>query len=152
QQTLKDEIEKTLSTLQILYGSKKSESKFTEAFKKLLSLAQVGLVGEHPDTSVASAALLSLHNEIVDREAAKIKNDYMIKLGAWALAFGGISIVAHLLTTSFGYTNVFILWAGCMAGAWASFASRRVVLGFFDLVRLEEDQIEPPLRLIFAGV
>ncbi len=39
-----------------------------------------------------------------------------------------------------------------MAGAWASFASRKVKLGFSDLAALEEDRIEPGLRLLFAGV
>ena len=38
-----------------------------------------------------------------------------------------------------------------MLGTWASFASRRVTLGFHDLVALEEDRVEPALRLLFAG-
>jgi hypothetical protein len=48
--------------------------------------------------------------------------------------------------------NYFLLWVGCMAGAWCSFASRKVILTFFDLSRLEEDRVDPPLRLIFAGL
>lgn len=38
-----------------------------------------------------------------------------------------------------------------MAGGWASFASRKVTLTFADLVALEEDRIEPQLRLVFTG-
>ena len=52
----------------------------------------------------------------------------------------------------YAYRHAFILWTGCMAGAWASFASRKVKLGFYDLGNLEEDSISPPLRLLFAAV
>lgn len=39
-----------------------------------------------------------------------------------------------------------------MVGAWLSFGTRKVVLSFYDLIRLEDDQIEPGLRLIFTGL
>ena len=105
-------------------------------------------------------ALRALEADIVEREAGPIKNHYMRKLGGWALLFGGVGLTAYLFCQHFPtipfaefhrYRTVFLVWAGSMAGAWASFASRKVVLGFADLVALEEDRIEPQLRLIFTG-
>jgi hypothetical protein len=84
QQQLKDDVERTLSALRAIYAGE--TAKFNEAFAKLLALAQVGLPGESPATSVARAALDSLKAEVVDQEAGRIKNQYMIKLGSWAFA------------------------------------------------------------------
>jgi hypothetical protein len=106
-------------------------------------------------------ALRALEADIIEREAGPIKNQYMRTLGIWASAFGGAGLVAYLVcdhypTVPFDefyrYRTVFLVWAGSMAGAWASFASRKVTLTFADLVAIEEDRIEPDLRLIFTGV
>ena len=158
QQQLKNEIERTLSALKTIYVP---GSKFNEAFAKLLSLAQVGLVGATPATSVAEAALDSLKNEIVDREAGRVKNGYMVKLGKWALAFCAVGILLYWLVgincawiprQVRANQNFLLLWSGCMVGVWCSFASRKVIMSFFDLARIEEDRIDPPLRLIFSGL
>lgn len=158
QQRLKNEVERTLSALRVLYAGSVG-GKFEEAFAKLLSLAQVGLAGPSPSTSVAEAALESLQNEIVDREAGRVKNDYMIKLGKWALGFCIAGVVLYFLSgTEWSpsqirdYRNFFLLWSGCMVGVWCSFAARKAVLTFFDLARIEEDRLDPPLRLIFSGL
>jgi hypothetical protein len=159
QQSLKNRIERTLSNLRAIYPN--GGPKFNEAFSKLLGLSQVGLVGSNPSVTVAEAALDSLQAEIVDREAGRVKNDYMLKLGRWALGFGFVATVFYFLLDWYGtylprqlvhYRTFFLLWTGCMVGAWCSFASRKVVLTFFDLAQLEEDRIDPPLRLIFAGL
>jgi hypothetical protein len=159
QQTLKNRVERTLSNLRVIYAA--GDPKFNEAFAKLLSLSQVGLVGAKASVAVAEAALDSLQAEIVDREAGRVKNDYMLKLGYWALSFGCTSTALYFLLDNYGslfprqffhYRTFFLLWTGCMIGAWCSFASRNVVLTFFDLGQLEEDRIDPPLRLIFAGL
>lgn len=159
QQSLKNRVERTLSNLRAIYPS--AGPKFNEAFAKLLGLSQVGLVGSSPSVTVAEAALDSLQAEIVDREAGRVKNEYMLKLGRWALGFGLVATAAYFSLDWFGshlprqlvhYRTFSLLWAGCMVGAWCSFASRKVVLTFFDLAQLEEDRIDPPLRLIFAGL
>jgi hypothetical protein len=156
---LKDEIERTLSALRAVYSVDKA--KFNEAFAKLLALAQVGLPGPTPATSIARSALDSLKAELVDREAGRIKNEYMIKLGRWALTFLTVAVFLYVLLTIwpdrvpdriYAYRNFLLLWSGCMIGAWCSFASRKVVLSFFDLARIEEDRVDPPLRLIFSGL
>jgi hypothetical protein len=159
QQTLKNRIERTLSSFRTIYAT--NEPKFNEAFAKLLSLSQVGLVGPKASVAVADAALDSLQSEIVDREAGRVKNDYMVKLGSWALIFGSVAVTLYFVLDIYGscfpkqfyhYRTFFLLWTGCMIGAWCSFASRKVALAFFDLGQLEEDRIDPPLRLIFAGL
>jgi hypothetical protein len=159
-QQLKNEIERTLSALRIIYPGG-SDGKFNEAFAKLLSLSQVGLAGTSPATSVAESALNSLKNEVVDREAGRVKNAYMVKLGVWALIFGAIGFVLHFIAglncpwipqEAHIYRNFLLLWSGCMIGVWCSFASRKVVMTFFDLTRIEEDRVDPPLRLIFSGL
>ena len=95
---------------------------------------------------------------MVDREAGQIKNGYMIKLGSWALLFALVAAATYALLRYsgvapwYGNRNYLLLWIGCMVGAWCSFASRKVILTFFDLARIEEDRVDPPLRLIFAGL
>jgi hypothetical protein len=85
----------------------------------------------------------------------------MRKLGCWSGIFGISALALYFLYDSFSalpfkqiysHRNFFLTWSGCMAGAWASFASRKVTLVVGDLVALEEDRIEPQLRLLFAGV
>jgi hypothetical protein len=145
--------------IQSIYATEAGSDKTREAVAKLLSLAQVGLVGPHPATDVAAHALTALQSEIVEREAGPVKNAYMKKLGGWALLFACCSVIAFLIVkngqvvsvTVNKYINICLVWVGCMGGAWASFASRKVELGFFDLIALEEDRIEPWLRLIFAA-
>lgn len=160
QRELKGEAERALTIIKALYRKPDDQSKLNEAIAKLVALCQVGLVGPNASPAVAMDALRALEADIVEREAGPIKNQYMRKLGGWALGFGASGMAAYLLCQHFPsipfeefhrYRTVFLVWAGSMAGAWASFASRKVTLSFVDLVALEEDRIEPPLRLLFTG-
>jgi uncharacterized membrane protein YqjE len=156
----KGDIERTLSLILSIYARPHDISKRDEAAAKLLKLAQLGLVGPSPATSEAIAALTVFKHDIVNREGGRIKNDYMLLLGKWAAGFGIVSASAFFIFDSwprlppeqiFHYRNIFLVLTGCMAGAWASFASRKVGLVFEDLAALEDDKLEPPLRLLFAG-
>jgi hypothetical protein len=160
QRTLKGEAERALTIVKALYRKPDDSSKLNEAVAKLVSLSQVGLVGANASPAVALDALRALEADIVEREAGPLKNQYMRKLGVWALVFGSASLAGYLLCEHFPtipfdefhrFRKVFLVWTGSMAGAWASFASRKVVLAFADLVALEEDRIEPQLRLLFTG-
>ncbi|MBW6528696.1 hypothetical protein KZ813_17780 [Sphingomonas sp. RHCKR7] len=165
QRVLKNDVERVLSVIKRLYHAPADRSKFDEAFSKLLALAQVGLVGRNASPAIAADALRSLEADVTAREAGPVKNQYMRTLGLWALALAGCACVALGLVQALGwyfkdfaasatyvYKNLFLVWAGCMAGTWASFATRKVTLSFSDLVMLEEDKIDPPLRLVFTGV
>lgn len=160
QRDLKSEAERALTIVKALYRRPEDAPKLREAVAKLVALSQVGLVGPNASPAVAMDALRALEADIIEREAGPIKNQYMRKLGGWALLFGALGMVAYLLCQHFPqvlfeefrrYRTVFLVWSGSMAGAWASFASRKVTLGFADLVALEDDRIEPQLRLIFTG-
>lgn len=160
QRDLKAQAERALTIIKALYHTPEDRLKLNEAVAKLTALCQVGLVGANSSSAVAMDALRALEADIVEREAGPIKNLYMRKLGGWALLFGGAGLVAYLFCQHLPwipfeefhrYRTVFLVWAGSMAGAWASFASRKVTLTFADLVALEEDRIEPQLRLVFTG-
>lgn len=160
QRAIKQEVERDLSTINALYASPKDRRKATEAFNKLVAIARVGLVGRNASPEIATDALRAFESDITNREAGPVKNAYMRKLGLWAFGFGAAALAGFFLCDLFplipfkqvvAHKYFFVLWAGCMVGTWASFASRRVTLGFHDLVALEEDRVEPALRLLFAG-
>lgn len=161
QRELKNQAERVLSIIKILYSHPENKVKLHEEVTKLIALCQVGLVGKDASPEVGHDALRSLEADILEREEGRIKNRYMRKLGAWAAFFSviGVSLYFsynHIICLPFDeiyrYRNVFLVWSGAMVGAWASFASRKVRLTFSDLVAVEEDRIEPPMRLIFTGV
>jgi hypothetical protein len=161
QRDLKSEAERALTIVKALYRRTVDGAKLKEAVAKLVALCQVGLVGPNASPAVAMDALRALEADIVEREAGPIKNQYMRKLGAWAFGFAAVGFFLYLVCDQnpktvidqvYRYRTVFLVWTGSMAGAWASFASRKVTLSFADLISLEEDKIEPPLRLIFVGV
>lgn len=161
QRELKNSVERALTIVKALYKRAADKAKLQDAIAKLISLSQVGLVGAAASPTVALDALRALEADILERESGPIKNQYMRKLGGWAASFGVIALLVYFYCFYYpdrvppqvsNYRNVFLVWAGCMAGAWASFASRKPILSFSDLVALEEDRIEPALRLVFTGI
>jgi hypothetical protein len=172
QQSLMSEIEEALTTLQTIFpddqgrkwfglvkSTAPSDTRYRQYRTKLLSLAQVGLQSNPAFPTVAAQALNSLRAEVVAREAPSIKNRYMKILGVWGLIFIAICAAAYGFlrqnppdhTFFYPYRNLLVLWAGCMVGTWLSFGARRVMLSFNDLGRLENDMLEPSMRLIFTG-
>lgn len=156
QNELKNDVERTLSAIKIIFENSK-DGKFEESFAKLLRLAQLGLIGLTPDTTSARYALESLKHEIVAREGGRIKNSYMRTLGIWALGFSLCAVIAYFITDNYlncrgNIKNFFLIWGACMAGTWCSFAARKLVLTFDDLSLIEEDRLDPPIRLIFSGL
>lgn len=156
---LKSAVETALTVIKHVFAT--DATLLNEYVKRLLSLSQAGLVGPEASTQVANAALLSLENEILARKAGPAKNAYMKKLGKWALGFGfaaaGIRYVADMWPFIFWdrlvpFSNVLFVWLGCMVGAWLSFATRKVDLKLTDLISIEDDRVEPSLRLVYVGL
>lgn len=152
---LKDDVERTLTVLRAIFPE--GDVRFGGYFRQLLSLAQTGLVGEHANAIVGKQALSSLKNDITIREGGRIKNKYMRMLGIRALVLGSpalaVALALHLLPGRYDFLQNFLgLWAGCCAGVWLSFGTRKNVLQFEDLAIPEEDRMEPAVRLIFAGL
>lgn len=155
QAELRNEVDHALTVLRGIFPD--DGPRFEEYFRSLLSLSQFGLVGATAQPKVARQALASLRADITAREAGRIKNQYMKSLGksaAWiglpAFAIG--AMLAHLEWADLAVTHLFYLIAGCMAGVWLSFGSRKTTIGFGDLHILEEDRLEPFIRLVFAGL
>ena len=158
---LKSEIEAALRVLRVIYPDEGSRRKFDEAYDQLLALSQVGLVGVKASPATATLALRTLEQDIVAREAGPIKNTYMKRLGFVALISAGVGFVVYAWAPFIDriptanmtpFRNAGLVWIGAMAGAWSSFATRKVVISFADLSLLEEDRLEPSLRLIFTGL
>lgn len=156
---LKVEVEKTLTVINAIYNE--DPGKLSDYFDRLLALAQVGLVGENASAGVARAALISLQREILLNEEGRIKNQYMKKLGLSALKFATFSLlaVAFIVYYRIDVTDDLhsmrflpLVWVGTAAGVWASFAARNVTIGFFSLPALEEDKLEPAIRLAFSCI
>jgi predicted small lipoprotein YifL len=154
QLALKSDVERTLVVLQMLFEN--DEKKFLQAFHPLLSLAQCGLVGPSAQPQVAKLALIELQKEVTAREAGNVKNQYLRTLGVRATLFGGPAVVLAILIYYWQGSNLvssfLALWAGCMAGVWLSFGSRKTFMAFEDLNIPESDRLEPSIRLIFAGL
>lgn len=155
------EAEKTLTAIHAIFGSKDHEARYREVVQKLLMLAQLGLVGVRgqSNTTIASGALRSLQNEIAELDGSRIKNDFLKKLGFFAIltsvpslfVISTMYIVFRDASFSSPLFNIGCLWCANQAGTWVSFASRKLDIGFFDLSRISEDQFEPAVRLIFTG-
>lgn len=152
---LRDEVDRAQTTLRLLFSA--DTGRFEEYFRSLLALAQLGLVGDSANPQLASRALTSLKNEVLAREGGRVKNQYMSKLGIASLLLGvPVIAVASLLVAYYPeyreITGFLYLWGSCMAGVWLSFGARKVILTFDELAILEEDRLNPAIRLVFAGL
>jgi hypothetical protein len=133
--------------------------RFDQYRVKLFSLAQVGLQGS-ADPKVARQGLTALQAEILAREGPRVKNDYMIVLGAWAIGFALVGTLIYFALRwwaphdwlLYDVRNIFVLWVGTMIGTWLSFGIRRAILTMKDLSTLEADMVGPPIRLVFTGL
>jgi hypothetical protein len=138
---------------------------------KIAGVARVGLQGTDPSLSaLATQSLNSFREEVVALEAGAVKNRYLWRLGWRCLVVAGGSTLAYWLISSAcptdythavssircekypllsEYRNFFVLAAGTAIGTWLSFSVRRVILSFLDLAALEEDRLDPTIRILF---
>jgi len=154
---LQIDIEHTLTVLKVLFFPKQTV-RFEEYFSRLSDLARASLGQDQ--VRLGRLALLALQSEIVSREAGPVKNGYIRRLGRWALLFGVIATAAYLYCR-YGDTRAvpelhrfrefLSMLAGSFLGTWLSFSIRRVELSFDDLARLEQDLLDPSIRLLFVA-
>jgi hypothetical protein len=154
QLNLRDDVDRTLTVLRMLFAE--GDPRFEEYFRSLLSLSQVGLVGANAQPQLAARALAAMKDDITGREGGRIKNQYMKYLGLNALVLGGplvlAALIMHVQWPQFAvFRNFLFLSSGCMVGVWLSFGIRKVSLQFGDLSILEQDRLEPIVRLLFSG-
>jgi hypothetical protein len=94
--------------------------------------------------------------EFSAREAGQVKNHYVKRLGIWCLLAIAIFSIFYWIAyypesgpILHSFKNFFLLAIGAVVGTWLSFLLRRVVLTFDDLAVLEEDRLNPSIRVLF---
>lgn len=156
------DIERVITTLNALFpdGGARFERYLGDAF----SLSSVGLVGECADPVTATRALASLKETVLTNEAGRVKNNHLLNLGKWALAFASAAVLLGLFThwlaiigrqpeVRFALLGQFCYaWAGAMAGTWVSFGWRKAAFTFEDLGKPEADYLWSSIRLVFTGL
>jgi len=153
QRELQVRVEQTLGVLRQLLPQR--GPRFEEFLLRLLSLSQAGLVGPNAAPLAAKAALAMLRDEVVGQYAPEVKNRYMRRLGMTALGVAApaclLGVLLALVRVHDGVLGAVVWgWVGCAGGVWLSFGMRKKEFGFDDLVRPEEDRMEPVIRLLFA--
>ena len=123
-------------------------------------IARVGLQGTDPSlVALASQSLDALREEFVAIEAGRVKNRYLGRLGRRCLIAAIISVFGYWMcrdgwwagySVPHDFRNFFLLTAGTAVGTWLSFSLRRVILTFLDLAALEEDRLDPTMRVLFV--
>lgn len=129
----------------------KARRKLDHYVRELAGIGRVGLQSGFLD--LGKLALNTLRSDLVAMEAARIKNSYAKKLGSWSLAAVVVALVAYAVTliAHFSpFTPFIVAAAGCAVGTWLSFSLRRVTLSFEQLAAVEEDMLEPALRILFV--
>ncbi|HTV38430.1 MAG TPA: hypothetical protein VMF12_18525 [Xanthobacteraceae bacterium] len=137
--------------------STEAQKKLDEYLRSLAGIARVGLMNiDATQAAFAALALDGFKAEFVAREAGIVKNNYVLRLGLHALLALLVAVVVYAIashmpgTSMFRLRNVFVLLAGAAVGTWLSFSIRRVELGFNDLANLENDRLNPGLRVLFV--
>jgi hypothetical protein len=163
QQKLHLEVEKTLVVVRKLFANAPLD--LEAYFTQILTLAQAGLVPENAQPTISLNALQQLKNEIIDKKSGEIKNSYFKLLGCQAIKLGIYPLASALMIKLIYYysasvdaikdlsifANFLFLWCSCMLGIWLSFGARKTILSFEELTTIEEDRLEPMMRLLFAG-
>jgi hypothetical protein len=126
-------------------------------FRGLKGICHIGL--EHEDPSqlkLAKKSLDSFREEFVANEAGAVKNRYLWRLGWRCLVISVAASLAYVYARSTHaptivqhFRNFFLLVAGAGVGTWLSFSLRRVIVSFLDLAALEEDRLDPFMRVLF---
>lgn len=154
--SLQIDIERTLAVMRVLFSAKRKKEKFDEYFERLADLATAAL--EQDQVKLGRLALTAFQDEIVTRETGEVKNGYIRRLGLWALGFGVPTIGFYLycrywtgLPELHRFREFVSMLAGSLLGTWLSFSIRRQKLSFWDLARLEEDALDPSIRLLFVA-
>lgn len=166
QSDLQAAIAQVLSTVKTLYvpGDGSPKPQFRLYYTRLFRIAQLGLEGNAmPD--IAKGALARVADDLIDAEGARVKNAHLTRLGkkaaALAAAFLGVYLALCAMDGSALLPAVgvepstarafMLLWVGCFAGVWLSYAIRTTTFTLRDLVVADADRLLPLTRLVFAG-
>ena len=160
------EIDNTTHTLRHLYEATQP-NRFRRLFLEILSGAQL-LFGPKPSPGVTASVLERLQEQITSSEGKVQKTRYLNKLGLRLLL---VIVILFWLTTPFGSKLLMaiigshvkdvlpyyaVLFGTATAAMWLSFATRKPIFSFDDLLEPESDMMGPIHRiayvLLFTGV
>lgn len=145
------------------------KKRFRSIYIRTFQIAMLGLQGDNPATEIATAALADLAGELIDDEAARVKNGYLKRLGIAALWAAFPFACVYLLIkgrpdSAFvkvllqpldadpkAFAAFMLLWIGCFLGVWLSYGIRKTTFTLTDLTATEADRLTPTIRLWFAG-
>lgn len=138
-------------------GRAATRLRLNEYMVQLYGIGEVGLKNLDPtQAAFARADLQRYRAEFAMREAGVVKNRYVRRLGLVCLLVATASAASYIVirqnpdwTVAYAFRNFFLLATGTAVGTWLSFSLRRVVLTFDDLAVLEEDRLDPGLRVLF---
>jgi hypothetical protein len=163
---LVEQVQKTLTVLQMLFDPIADKERFLEYFRPLVEISRNGVEGQNAKPEVAMGALLNLQEQTTTREAGRVKHRYMKRLAVYAggnsaiwLVVGIAFLLASSITPIFYLPKIineqtvacfFLLLSGCSAGVWLSFGARRPTLTFFELHIPEPNQLHPAMRVAFV--
>lgn len=179
-QKFKVDLDRTITVIKVVLGERRSRwRRFVPDFiyptedrvaadarqrqsKYLLALeniAKVGLMNIHPSQAAfAGLALNNLKEEFLAREAGLVKNGYLVRLGGWALLLALVGVAGYYATeflvaakVAWRFREFFLLAAGAALGTWLSFSLRRPNLRFEELAAIEEDRLNPGIRILFVA-
>lgn len=135
-----------------------ARQRLADYIDQLVGIAKVGLMNLDPSQGGFARGDLDRYKaEFTIREAGTVKNRYVRRLG-WTCLM--VALLAMLVYAAIGagllsstllrtHQNFWLLAAGTAVGTWLSFSLRRVTLTFKDLAVLEEDRLDPFLRVLF---
>ena len=143
-----------------------SHKEVAKRAKYLAGLKRISHVGlEHEDASqlkLARQSLDAFREDFVANEAGTIKNRYLWRLGLLCLLVALATGLAYYFvrqgappqgvqpSVPYAFRNFLLLIPGACVGIWLSFALRRGTLSFQDLAALEEDRLDPVMRVLFV--
>lgn len=164
-------IDKVLRAARVLYmGSEPPQpEKFRPYFVRLFRIAQLGMEGPNVAPGVAKGVLAAIAADLIDDEAGKIKNAYLMRLGKCTVLYSSVCFALYVFLRLFPGEAIgtalrrmqvdppllaafALLWIGCFIGVWLSYGIRKSTFTLVDLTRSEDDLLAPPVRLVFAGL
>ena len=135
---------------------RENESRFQEYYGKLASLSLAALGQDQ--VALGRMALTGLQDEVLAREAGHVKNTYIRRLGTYAALLAVPAVILYFVAVCtpddlvlHRFRHFLAMIIGSFLGTWLSFSIRRVTLSFWDLARLEEDRLDPGIRLLFVA-
>jgi hypothetical protein len=134
-------------------------------YTRLFLIAQLGLEG-NAAPAIAKAGLDRLTQELIDAEGGRVKNQHLARLGVRAASLAALFTAVYLVLCLPGWKamlaaiyvdaqvarSFMMLWVGCFAGVWVSYAIRTTTFTLRDLVITDADRLQPFVRLVFAGI